>query len=159
MQSPRRRGVTLLEIMVVVAIIAILAVILVPMLRSRIAANETAALGNLRALKTAGMQYYMQYRQGPTRIENLIGGENPFLSMRLENHAGVAGNPGFDRAEGVQGGYRFWFGEDPVTGKKYGEAIPVQDGKTGSRRFRSYSDGILRFAIGRDPLSADSQVQ
>ena len=45
------RGFTLVEIMIVVAIIALLAAIAIPnVLRGRTSANESAAIGNLRAL-------------------------------------------------------------------------------------------------------------
>ena len=45
------RGFTLVEIMIVVAIIALLAAIAIPnVLRGRTTANETAAIGNMRAL-------------------------------------------------------------------------------------------------------------
>ena len=51
-------GFTLVEIMIVVAIIALLAAIAIPnVLRGRTTANETAAIGNLRALISGSEMY------------------------------------------------------------------------------------------------------
>ena len=51
MKRSRAQGFTLVEIMIVVAIIALLAAIAIPnVLRGRTTANESAAIGNLRAL-------------------------------------------------------------------------------------------------------------
>ncbi len=52
------RGFTLVEIMIVVAIIALLAAIAIPnVLRGRATANETAAIGNMRALLSSLEMY------------------------------------------------------------------------------------------------------
>ncbi len=52
------RAFTLVEIMIVVAIIALLAAIAIPnVLRSRTSANESAAIGNLRALVSSQEMY------------------------------------------------------------------------------------------------------
>ena len=85
LRSNSRRAFTLVEIMVVVAIVMILIGIAVPnILRSRVTANEGAALANLKALNGACQSYHID-QQGypeslsalstatPSYIDNVLG--------------------------------------------------------------------------------------
>ena len=61
-KQSKKRGFSLIELLIVVAIILIIAAIAIPnLLRSRIAANEASAVGSLRTLNTAEITYNTTY--------------------------------------------------------------------------------------------------
>src|SRR3979490_1010124 len=77
MRSPR--GVSLIELLIVVAVILILAAIAAPnFLRSRLRANEASAVASLRVINTAAVTYSITYPAlgFPAQL-TALGGANP----------------------------------------------------------------------------------
>jgi type IV pilus assembly protein PilA len=70
----KQKGFSLIELLIVVAIILIIAAIAIPnLLRSRIAANESSAVGSVRTLTTAQVTYSSTYGTGYTTLAQLGG--------------------------------------------------------------------------------------
>src|SRR5579862_3821996 len=66
-------GFSLIELLIVVAIILIIAAIAIPsLMRSKMAANEASAIGSLRSMNTAFVNYASTYSIGyPGALSNL----------------------------------------------------------------------------------------
>ena len=77
----RQKGFSLIELLNVVTIILIISAIAIPnLMRSKISANEAAAIGALRALTESAVMYSNSYGGFPHAISNLGpsgGGPNP----------------------------------------------------------------------------------
>lgn len=70
----KKIGFTLVEIMIVISIIAVLVVIAVPnYLKSRITANETAAVANCLHVSNACQLYHINTETYPETLGDLIG--------------------------------------------------------------------------------------
>ncbi len=74
-KTSARRGFSLIELLIVVAIILIIAAIAIPnMLKSRMAANQSSAVANLRTITSAAVSYWVTYSNGYPPTLAVLGG-------------------------------------------------------------------------------------
>src|SRR3989338_11400161 len=125
------RGFTLVEIMIVVAIIALLAAIAIPnVLRGRTTANESATIGNLRALISSLEMFRSVTQQYPVNWQtNMYTTPEPDF-----------GPPSFNvnmTASNIQG-YSYTYAVGAANAVYNIVANPVTVNRTGTRAF--YTD-------------------
>ena len=123
----KNRGFSLLELLIVVAIILIIATIAIPsLLRSRQAANESAAVANLRTINTAQVTYLSSAGGNFGSITNLIS-------------AGLVDS----RFTGTVSGYNYTV---TTSGADYtADAVPASS-NTGRYGYYSTPDAVVRFS-------------
>jgi len=80
----RKRGFTLVEIMIVVAIIALLAAIAIPnLLRARLNANEAAAVSALKTVASSAISFRSVNAAYPANLAALSGATPPYIDAVL----------------------------------------------------------------------------
>jgi prepilin-type N-terminal cleavage/methylation domain-containing protein len=139
----RNRGFSLIELLIVVAIILVIAAIAIPSyLRSRMAANESAAVAAIRTLNTAQISYSSAYPTvGYASTMTALGGTSctpPSSASACLIDIALAG--------GLRNGYTFSLTN--VTGTPASTyqvfAAPVLWNYSGMNYYCSFADAVVR---------------
>jgi len=150
----RDQGFSLIELLIVVAIILIIAAISIPnLLRSRMAANEASAVGSVRAVNVAAIEYQSVYGAFPSTLAQIgttAGAAPGCNNAQFVDAVLTSGNKsGYDVAliagtqaipsSSVPQGCTPGFSDGYVV-----TATPVTVGSTGQRAFCSDATGVIR---------------
>jgi prepilin-type N-terminal cleavage/methylation domain-containing protein len=153
----KEKGFSLIELLIVVAIILIIAAIAIPnLLRSKMAANEAAAVSALRTINTASVAYSTTYGQYPGALLSLgpITSGNPSSTTADLIDSVLAG--------GIKSGYSIAYSgttSSGVVGSYTIVATAVTQGVSGQRSFFTDASGVIRSApaagatVSSTPLS------
>ena len=147
--SRRRRGFSLIELLIVIAIILIIITIAVPKYQqTQRFVKETAAIAAIQTIHKMEIQYQSQYGRYAASLTEL---GPPATGAATPASADLIGN---DLAGGVNKGYKF-----TLVGSQGGYAInanPVNFGSDGSRTFYSDQSMVIRQNYGQEPATATS---
>jgi type IV pilus assembly protein PilA len=155
----KQKGFSLIELLIVVAIILIIAAIAIPnLLRSKMAANESSAVGSLRSINTAEVTYATAYPS--VGYSNLLGdlggtatscataaGATSTNACLIDNVLATA-----TAATSAKSGYYFTYAAGTVAGTSYTvQAPPATPGTTGQRYFFTDQTGVIRYGLSSQP--------
>ena len=153
-RTGKQRGFSLIELLIVVAVILIIAAIALPnFIRSRMRANEAAAVQNLRNITTANVVYLTTYQIGFADSLPKLGGNTPTpdanASMLIDSVLGG----------GIKTGYSFTY---VATATANGQVVaysvnadPTTVGATGDKYFYVDQTSIIRQNTTGPASSAD----
>jgi prepilin-type N-terminal cleavage/methylation domain-containing protein len=145
----RRRGFSLIELLIVIAIILILAMIAVPKVNKQLmSARETAAIQEIKTIHQAETQYYSTFGKYADSLVALgppaSGADGPAAANLIPKGL----------ADGKIGGYIFI-----VTNSTTGYSVnanPEIYGTSGGRTFFSDQTLVIRNNYGQEPASVNS---
>ncbi|MBZ5700551.1 MAG: prepilin-type N-terminal cleavage/methylation domain-containing protein [Acidobacteriia bacterium] len=153
-----QKGFSLIELLIVVAIILIIAAIAIPnLLRSKMAANESSAVGSLRSINTASVTYSSTYGIGfPVNLSSL-------QAVAAGTNASSTAADLIDSvlSSGTKSGYNF-----TLTGLLSGTIVqtytavanPVTPGQTGNRYFFTDQSFVIRQSTTAQATVTDTPI-
>ena len=155
----KQKGFSLIELLIVVAIILIIAAIAIPnLLKSRMAANESSAVGSLRTYNTAEVTYWAQCPNVgfAAAFTNLGPGAGDCTGANIiDGILGGSANP-------TKSGYTFVYVVNAANGLNTTYTItssPATAGTTGQRYFFTDQTGVIRYGASSAATNTSSALQ
>jgi type IV pilus assembly protein PilA len=164
----KQKGFSLIELLIVVAIILIIAAIAIPnLLRSKMAANESSAVGSLRSINTAEVAYATNYPGvGYSNALTDLGGN----AATCATPAGatttsacliddILANSQATAKSGYTNAYGNVIAAGGINTQYTINADPVNRGTTGQRSFFTDQTGVIRYGLTSGATVASSPIQ
>jgi len=158
----KQKGFSLIELLIVVAIILIIAAIAIPnLLRARISANESGAVGNLRTINTAEVAYQTSFPSVgySADLASLAGNACPLpvptsasaclIDQTLAAATAIAS---------AKSGYFFTYTQPNGPGDYLNLATPQSQNSSGVKNFATDSSGVIHFKAGAGAVLGDPAI-
>src|SRR5580693_6995002 len=148
-QINRRRGFSLIELLIVISIILIIITVAVPKFQTaQMGARELGAIKAIQTIHQAQVQYQSQFGRYANPLQEL---GPPASGAATPSSADLIGN---DLSGGEKGQYKF-----TLTGSNGGyviTAVPVTFGTSGSRTFYSDQTMVIHQNFSAEPATISS---